>query len=341
MTYIEEPFRKIATVERPYRWKDAFGTSKPAGWVTIINSHVVDKQPIMLSADLINHQLQFKASHRVFPENYLPALRVGDYYNIGGNRLRITKKYDYSDTCYVDVYDGSSEKIESTGDFEAQSVIADNVTASSYTYGSGIFETFTAGSTIPNLFFSRYNDSSFYLGSHTVSGFDLVDLGLGETPSLSVYVQENLNWANIWKFTLGPGSYTYGSGVLASTPTFSTPPAVIGTRLNDGDYFIKNPTSAGFEIVDKGLGSTPSVLAYIIPANHPVFDVKLSLSAGVYKFGEGDLLNSPIQGDAPLVLSENNNDGDHFIKSVDYDGFTIKDKGLGDAPNVSVVIVPR
>lgn len=62
---------------------------------------------------------------------------------------------------------------------------------------------------------------------------------------------------------LGPGVYTYGSGALAAVGPFSARPMLLDTLMNDGSYFINNPTASGFEIVDRFLGVTPQVSIYV------------------------------------------------------------------------------
>lgn len=62
---------------------------------------------------------------------------------------------------------------------------------------------------------------------------------------------------------LGPGVYTYGSGALVGIGLFSARPMLLDTLMNDGTYFIANPTVSGFEIVDKYGGSPPVVSVYV------------------------------------------------------------------------------
>ena len=58
---------------------------------------------------------------------------------------------------------------------------------------------------------------------------------------------------------LGPGVYTYGSGLLAGIGPFSAKPILLDTLMNDGSYYINNPTTSGFEIVDRLMGAAPVV----------------------------------------------------------------------------------
>lgn len=62
---------------------------------------------------------------------------------------------------------------------------------------------------------------------------------------------------------LGPGVYTFGSGVMASVPTFEEAPLILDSGTNDGGYYIDNKTESGFTIFDTGIGSTPEVSVYI------------------------------------------------------------------------------
>lgn len=62
---------------------------------------------------------------------------------------------------------------------------------------------------------------------------------------------------------LGPGVYTYGSGLLASVGPFAARPVVVDTLLNDGSYYIASPSTSGFEIVNRGGGDVPVVSVYI------------------------------------------------------------------------------
>lgn len=58
---------------------------------------------------------------------------------------------------------------------------------------------------------------------------------------------------------LGPGVYTYGSGLLAGVGPFSAKPILLDTLMNDGGYYIKDPSQSGFEIVDRLMGAVPMV----------------------------------------------------------------------------------
>ena len=58
---------------------------------------------------------------------------------------------------------------------------------------------------------------------------------------------------------LGPGVYTYGSGLLAGIGPFSAKPILLDMLMNDGAYYINNPTTSGFEIVDRLMGAAPVV----------------------------------------------------------------------------------
>ena len=143
---------------------------------------------------------------------------------------------------------------------------------------------------------------------------------------------------------IGPGTYTFGSGAFSSVKAFSIAPAIIGTKTNDSGFFIDSITANGFRLVDRGMGLSPLVTVYIIQNISGVSDVNYwsfsGLMAGNYTFGTSPLTGMPAGFDkSPVVWTQNNNYGDHYITNRTATGFTIIDRGTGSIPSVTAVIM--
>lgn len=60
-----------------------------------------------------------------------------------------------------------------------------------------------------------------------------------------------------------PGTYTFGSGLFASVPAFTSAPDIIGQETNDSSFYIDQVTATGFRLVDRFIGVSPIVTIYI------------------------------------------------------------------------------
>jgi hypothetical protein len=335
---------KNATVVRPIHSVNSSGETAYSTYGEVVSRHRVNLVPKVTNRAISGNQYQLLSTHNVYPQpNIASKTKKGDYYRIDGLgdfRIVDISNFGFSGFCKVlESHGGQKEK----SDVSRKIWSMQNIPMGNHLFGSGSFDEITPSALEPFVLIERNSDSSFFINSKSSTQIEFLDRGLGVTPLLSMAIIERTELAEygFWQVTLGPGDYVFGSGGLGAIPPFSATPGVFGQHLNDGGYFIKNPSPTGFSIIKSGIGAEPSVLVSIISPKHPSFVVKNGLSAGTYNFGEGDFLNNNVYGDAPLVLSENNNDGDHFINPVTYDGFTIQDKGIGSAPNVSVAIIPR
>ena len=82
--------------------------------------------------------------------------------------------------------------------------------------------------------------------------FEVRDEAPEQATSIAVAVQNSFVIDN-----LGPGVYTYGSGLLLGVGPFSARPLLLETLMNDGGGYFANPTVTGFEIVNTGEGASP------------------------------------------------------------------------------------
>lgn len=144
--------------------------------------------------------------------------------------------------------------------------------------------------------------------------------------------------------SIGPGTYTFGSGTFDSVPTFAQAPDIIGLKTNDGDYYIDSITANGFRLVDRGLGISPLVTLYIWEKPVGAIDVNkwsfTGIGPGTYTYGTSPLTGVPSDfSAAPILYTQNNNDGDHYVTNKTATGFTIVDRGLGSMPSITVVIL--
>ncbi len=145
---------------------------------------------------------------------------------------------------------------------------------------------------------------------------------------------------------IGPGIYTFGSGAFAGMPTFAQASSIIGIKTNDGDFYIENVIATGFTLVDRGTGDSPLVIIYIWEIPVTTEDIGMwsftGLGAGTYTFGTAPLEGMSAGFDiTPYVYTQNNNDGDHYLLNLTVTGFTIVDRGIGNPPSVSVLIMRK
>lgn len=82
--------------------------------------------------------------------------------------------------------------------------------------------------------------------------FEVRDDAPEQATSIAVAVQNSFVIDN-----LGPGVYTYGSGVLLGVGPFAARPLLLETLMNDGGGYFVNPSMSGFEIVNTGEGASP------------------------------------------------------------------------------------
>lgn len=145
---------------------------------------------------------------------------------------------------------------------------------------------------------------------------------------------------------IGPGVYTFGSGAFVGVPVFAQAPSIIGTSTNDGGFYITSISETGFTLVDRGLGTSPLVTVYIWEIPATTDDIGIwsftGLGPGAYTFGTAPFSSMPSGFDvAPYLYTQNNNDGDHYVTGLSATGFTIVDRGLGQSPSVSALIIRR
>lgn len=63
------------------------------------------------------------------------------------------------------------------------------------------------------------------------------------------------------------------------------------------------------------------------------------IAPGAYTFGVSPLEDVPTFTTIPIILTQDNNDGIHFVSSKSATGFTIVDRQIGRIPSVTVMII--
>ena len=141
--------------------------------------------------------------------------------------------------------------------------------------------------------------------------------------------------------SLGPGNYTFGSGLLASVPAFSATPQLIEAVQNNALWTVTNITATGFTVVDLGLGAEPSLTVYLwndLGVTETDRFYVTGLTAGNYTFGSGPLAHIAAFSQTPDVIGAPRNTGWYWISNVTQYGFTVADAGINESPSISVLI---
>lgn len=143
---------------------------------------------------------------------------------------------------------------------------------------------------------------------------------------------------------VGPGTYTFGSGVFAAVPAFDQAPDIIGLLTNDGSFYIDSVTATGFRIVDRGIGVSPLASVYLWERPLGLTDTNrwsfTGVGPGAYTFGTAPLTGMPSSfAAAPIIYTQDNNSGQHYLTGKTTTGFTVVDKFIGQPPSITVVIV--
>lgn len=141
--------------------------------------------------------------------------------------------------------------------------------------------------------------------------------------------------------SLGPGTYTFGSGALASVPAFSAAPQLIEAVENPALWTVTNITATGFTVVDLGVGAEPSLTVYLwndLGVTETDRFYVTGLTAGNYTFGSGALSSIAAFSQAPDVIGAPRNTGWYWIQNVTQYGFTVADALINELPSISVLI---
>ena len=143
--------------------------------------------------------------------------------------------------------------------------------------------------------------------------------------------------------SLGPGNYTFGSGLLASVPAFSTAPQLIEAVQTNALWTVTNITATGFTVVDLGVGAEtgPSLTVYLwndLGVTETDRFYVTGLTAGNYTFGSGPLAHIAAFSQTPDVIGAPRNTGWYWIQNPTQYGFTVADAGINEVPSISVLI---
>jgi len=267
MTFIDSESARRGSVRRLVTTRDANGNVIDESYNVVVGEHWVDLQPLSYNDRIAGEQLKIKATHKIFPElNYVPSVSIHDFYRIDGKDYRIVEPFDFRTVGYFRVLDGAFGAPSATT-VSKLFFAFDNVGPGTHTFGSGIFSSVPVFVQTPSIVGLKTNDGDFYISNPGASGFTLVDRGLGVSPLATIYIWEiPADLEDIWLFSgIGPGDYIFGTAPLAGMPAdFTVAPYVFTQNNNDGDHYLTNKTVTGFTIVDRGIGSVPSVSVTII-----------------------------------------------------------------------------
>lgn len=189
--YIQPQMRKQADVVRRSVTLDANGDTLAEDYTVVYGGHTVDLQPKTPTEDVGNQQTQYLATHWVFPErvHVMPYTRLGDFYRINQKLYRITKRFDFVDEVYFEVYDDAPDQVTSIAIAVQSSFLIDDLGPGVYTYGSGVLAAVGPFSARPLLLETLMNEGGGYFANPNVNGFEIVYTGEGPTPIYTVQIK--------------------------------------------------------------------------------------------------------------------------------------------------------
>lgn len=335
-------------IRRPITTVDGNGEAFLQSWRTITPEHDIDILELRHNQRFIADQLQIKISHHIMP--YLQdtqAIQLGDFYFVDSDKYNIVEKTGKGEQAYFSVWhDDSGIAPASSGIYRAY-YQAGSLTPAAYSFGSGDLASIPAFSSTPIPFFTKRNHGGFYIPSISASGLVLADRGAGVVPQIDVQFYESISSGDggLWMATgLAAGSYTFGSGSLASIPPVIDPePDVFVYDEGVGRAFLAAKSKTGFTLYETGFGpaSSSTVVIFEKPLSGENRWAIEGLTPGSYTFGTGDLAEISGLVVAPDIYAYNTNSGDHYFASITATGFVLADMGIGETPVVNIVVVKK
>lgn len=309
----------------------------------VVRSHRIALIPFSIREDSDFMQAEIKATHRVLPESphIVNNAKPGDFYIIENSLYRIRNIKKYGDFIHFVVYEDAAGKIDQA-EIRVGAAYQFDVSAGSYSWGSSPFSNIVAKNT-PFVVFVPTVDGEAYISQLDTSGFTITDRGIGQPFKGDVIVWNGEYQAfDRWYITnLSAGVYVFGSGALLQVPKQTRPPFVMAIPIDDASCYVDQISQYGFRIVDRGIGEPAKCNVLIlqdttlIPNRHIVHN----LSPGTYQFGQGVLSSIKGMYTRPVVLKQDNSDGQTYLANITDKGFTIVDRGIGGTPVCSIAII--
>lgn len=158
-------------------------------YVEMVADHDVTFIPYTMQEIISAEQLKFKATHKVHPLSYISGASENDFYLIDGSLYRITRIWEYGENAiHFHVWDGAYGTPGDSAGITKVRYVIQGVGPGVHTFGSGLFASVPTFSAVPDVWGNKTNDSGFYIASPMVSGFTLVDRGIGEVPVVTIYI---------------------------------------------------------------------------------------------------------------------------------------------------------